>query len=279
MAIDYSAFSSNQSEAMKQFKAQYGRSPTSSEIEGWTAYNAPKTSASSTAALSTSSDGIQQGFGGRKQWDVLSESGLYDVKNVSKLDDATKALVDENYAKTNAQLSGMKESIDRLSAANASMLKGEIPADVSAAVRRAASESSISGGVFGTAARNLSARDLGKTSYDIRQQGVANETGLNEARANLATAHENIRQYSLTRAATLRELEIKASQSNMTAVDLERQRIATNISANVDILANIASLVQAQQATAVQASSAGIDPSGLMSSFDNWIKQFSAKLS
>ena len=280
MAINYSSFSSNQSEALKQFKDQYGRAPTSSEIAGWTAHNAPKPAASSTVALPTStSNGVQQGFGGQKQWDVLKENALFDVNSIGKLDEATQLMVDTNYAKTNEQLTNMKDSIDKLSAANASMLKGEIPADVSAAVRRAASESSISGGVFGTAARNLSARDLGKTSADIRQQGIANESGFNEARASLASAHENMRQYSLTRAATLQELEIKASQSNMTAVDLERQRIATNIGANVEILGQISNLVQAQQTAAIQASSANIDPSGLMASFDNWIKQFSAKLS
>lgn len=55
-----------------------------------------------------------------------------------------------------------------------SMLKGEIPSDVSSAVQRADAARSLGGGYGGTgAARNLTTRDLGLTSLDLTQKGIS----------------------------------------------------------------------------------------------------------
>ena len=53
-------------------------------------------------------------------------------------------------------------------------LRGEIPDDVAAQLRRQAAEISQQIGVRGQAAQYLTARDLGRTSMDIQQQGLAN---------------------------------------------------------------------------------------------------------
>ena len=232
------------------------------------------------AALSSaSSPSVQSGFGGMKQWDALQKYAMADVGAIGSLSPEDKARTDKLSGEIDTGLQGYQASLDRMSKANESMLKGEIPADVTASVRRAASENSIMRGIGGQASRALSARDLGLTSADIQQKGMANETEIQKGISGLAQARENIRQYTLTRSATLQELQLKAHETNQSAIDLERTRIATNINANVEILGHIANLVSSQQQLAVQAASAEIDPSGLMSSFDNWIKQFSSKLS
>ncbi len=55
-----------------------------------------------------------------------------------------------------------------------SLLKGEIPLDVSQEVKRSGAARSLAGGFGGTdMARNLVARDLGLTSLDITQKGLS----------------------------------------------------------------------------------------------------------
>ena len=70
------------------------------------------------------------------------------------------------------------DAADRMSAqaiSNAeSMLRGELPDDVAAQVRRHAAEISNQIGVRGQAAQYLTARDLGRTSLDLMQQGLEN---------------------------------------------------------------------------------------------------------
>lgn len=68
------------------------------------------------------------------------------------------------------------DAADRMSAqaiSNAeSMLRGDLPDDVAAQVRRHAAEISNQIGVRGQAAQYLTARDLGRTSLDLMQQGL-----------------------------------------------------------------------------------------------------------
>lgn len=58
---------------------------------------------------------------------------------------------------------------------NASRLRGEVPADVAAAVQRRSSAQAILGGYGGGSGigRNLSARDFGRTSMEIQDSGIA----------------------------------------------------------------------------------------------------------
>jgi len=59
-----------------------------------------------------------------------------------------------------------------------SMLKGEIPADVSGAVTRSAAAKALGGGYAGSgAAGDLVARDLGLTSLELTQQGLSSLEG------------------------------------------------------------------------------------------------------
>ena len=125
----------------------------------------------------------------------------------------------------------------------------------------------------------MSARDLGRTSYDVKQQGIKNESDLLEARSQLAAAHESIRKTNLDRNNILAELSIKARDQNLGAIDVERQRIATNIEANTNILGYIANMATQQQSIAAQAAAQEIDPANILGSLDHWIEEFCAKLS
>ena len=228
--------------------------------------------------MATIGKNVQEGFGGDSQWEALKKYGLSDTDSIGKLDAKTSARDAELQGYVDASLGAAQVSIDKMTEANASALKGEIPADLSASVRRVASENSIMRGIGGQSSRALSARDLGVTSSDIQRKALETESVIGAANQNLATVREGMRQSELTRSAQLDELRLKSKSSNLAAIDLERQRIATNIQANVQILGYIERMVEAQQQLAVQASSNNIDPSGLMASFDGWLGQFSGKL-
>ena len=72
------------------------------------------------------------------------------------------------------------EVLDEAEAAILSQLAGEIPDDVVAELERQAAEQSLGAGFQGEAATNLVARDLGLTSLDIQQQGIANALSFGE---------------------------------------------------------------------------------------------------
>ena len=225
-------------------------------------------------------EGVQQGFGGASQWQVTEDLALMpEVSEMPGMQFIPMEDLDKPGQIVGQKLGALEDSVNRLAQANASMLKGEIPADVSASVRRAASESSMAGGLFGAGARNLSARDLGKTSLDIKQQGIANEQAIVEARSGIATAYEDIRQFNSTRNSQIAELTINAKKQNLDAIDVERQRIATNISANVEIMKTIGDLVSSQQTVAANLAGDDIDTTNTISAFDNIINQLSSKLS
>lgn len=69
-----------------------------------------------------------------------------------------------------------------------SQLRGEIPDDVAAQLKRQAAEVSQQIGVRGQAAQYLTARDLGRTSYDIMQQGLTNAPAALALGSNAYTA-------------------------------------------------------------------------------------------
>lgn len=233
------------------------------------------------ATGSDSSGIIQKGFGGATQWDTIKDLALSPADYSDKDGFQYIGLDQADAPGTNVgeKLSAMSDSIDRISAANASLLKGEIPADVASAVRRAASESSIAGGIFGSSARNLSARDLGKTSVDIKQQGISNESALLQSRNELAASYEAIRQYNLTRNTALANLSLESRKLNLSAIEQERMRIATNIDANIKILGYIAEMAIQQQNIAASAAANEINPSNIISALDRMMAEFNEQLS
>ena len=275
------SFPSDETAALRQFHQQFGREPTSAEVSAWRGASGGASATSGASASGAPKSNVQEGFGGRSQWDVISDLALgpADVSSVEGYQTIPFADAGKPAPEVASKLADLEGSISRLSEANASMLKGEIPADVSAAVRRAASESAISGGIFGDAARGLSARDLGKTSLDIRQQGIQNEGTIAGLRDQLAASYESIREFNLTRNNQIMALSHQSRQQNLSAVEQERARIATNIEANVNILSQIAQMAIQQQNIAASAAANRVDPANIIASLDNMIEQFTQQLS
>jgi len=70
------------------------------------------------------------------------------------------------------QVPGYQEAQAKRSENALALLRGELPADVAAQVQRQAAGRALSGGFAGSqAARNLTARDLGRTSLALQQAG------------------------------------------------------------------------------------------------------------
>lgn len=136
-------------------------------------------------------------------------------------------------------IEGMESSYDRMSAQNESMLKGELPADLAAAVRRAASETSVASGTFGGAARALSARDLGRTSYDVMQQGMQNEANIAAGRKGLAEVAQAMRSFNMDYGLRVSDARQKQSQLmlNRAAQGIERAQTISDIQATRQDLA------------------------------------------
>jgi hypothetical protein len=98
-----------------------------------------------------------------------------------------------------------------------SWLSGELPSDVTKAVRQATSEASQSLGLgTGSAARNLTIRDLGRTSLDLQAKGM--EAGVQVSQ--LVQSYEIERQRLLQSA---KELDLKEYDvRNQLALSAER---------------------------------------------------------
>ena len=242
---------------------------------------ASSSTASVPSAASAATPKAQQGFGGETQWDTIKQYALANTDVAGR--NGYAATGDADLAKLSAgietQLGASAAALDKMSKANEAMLSGEIPADVSASVRRAASENSIMRGIGGQASRALSARDLGVTSMAVKQTALDTESKITSLRGELATRAQGYRDSLADRNLKLVELENNARELNLKGIDVERQRIATNIAANVSILDSITELVKTQQSLSVQAAGSDIDATGMMSSIDNWLKTLSAKLS
>jgi len=222
-------------------------------------------------------------FGGKSTWDTLQENAMgstdYREMGLASSADQDTEVNTALSSKFSKGMESLEDSIRRMSEANASLLKGEIPADMSAAVRRAAAESSVTGGIFGSSSRNLSARDLGRTSLSIQQAGMENEQQIAESKRTAAGAYEQVRQWNKTYDASLRELQIKQQEQNMSAIEIESDRAKFNASQNSKLLEIVANLVSNQQQVAAQLSISDVDPSGSIATFNSLIDSMKGMIS
>lgn len=115
---------------------------------------------------------------------VKSAQGI--LSGATPLIDKASGMADDTLstlAKSEAGVTKAGEELDVASKANQAFLLGQIPADVAAAVRKAASENSITRGLgVGSSARALSARDLGTQSTALMAQGIQSAVSIANAR-------------------------------------------------------------------------------------------------
>lgn len=167
--------------------------------------------------------------------------------------------------------SGLGQSIDSMNAANASLLKGEIPADVAAQLREQVSQSSIAGGLFGGGARSLTARDLGQTSLGIQQQGLANQANIAGMQDTAAKLDEAKRQFNKQYDLSVNNFRESVRAENLQGISLELSRQEFNSKMNLDVMNSMLDLVKQQQSLGFQYAQINADPGGMADTYDNWI--------
>ena len=195
--IDFSSFSSNQSEALAQFKEQYGRSPTGDEVAQWRALHA---TAASGASGDESDPVTPQVLAGVDM--AVGEIPAYDPANVGAdyapgviPGEAERQAVDS--AAADSELDALSGFVEGLRANNADWLAGKVSGDVADQVRAQSAQNARAGGAGAgsQAARNLQARDLGLTSMQIQEKGIAQQGQIASLQQGVASLRENRFQY------------------------------------------------------------------------------------
>ena len=182
--------------------------------------------------------------------DVTAEQGRAIGGNIANFGEANRLAEMTNNANQDSLDARLRRAIpnyDRLVKKSSDLissgLDGEIPADVADQIKRNTAEKSLAGG-YGSSgmARNLTARDLGVTSYDITQRAL-----------------DRAMQF----VSTLRGTSVAASMGPEAMFVTPGQRISA-------VAANNAGAYQAAAAAASEAAK----PNPLTSSFGDFLAQF-----
>lgn len=101
------------------------------------------------------------------------------------------------------------------------MLTGELPEDVREQIERTTAEKAVQGGLgIGQAARGLTARDIGRTSLDIIQQGLGNVAALTTLQQKYDVLKEEMRQFDDEYVRQFRETDISTERTQLAAAEL-----------------------------------------------------------
>jgi hypothetical protein len=127
----------------------------------------------------------------------------------------------------------VKDMMAKAGQVTSDMLSGVISPDVEAQVRRISAESAIRGGLgLGSpASRNLTARDLGRTSADLQMQGVEAAKALGEFDANWQGQRMSFLQ-------SMRGMDLDAKRMKMEdhqfrkTLDLNRLKLLSDVTSN-----------------------------------------------
>jgi hypothetical protein len=112
------------------------------------------------------------------------------------------------------------------------LMPGNLPQDVADEIRRHAAESSLQGGISGQLARNLTARDIGRTSLEMKQLGASLAAGVAELqikesqfnasmRLQAAEFNESLRQWNDKFATLVVESDQNADRIALAGLELE----------------------------------------------------------
>lgn len=172
-------------------------------------------------------------------------------------------------------LKNVNSLADSVVKANEAYLKGELPGDVVAEIRRNTAETALKSGAGGDsqAAANLTARDLGTTSVQLQQQGIANTQVAAELYKVTASLAESRREFDKTYALNVNTFLDSVRKTDLTGVALEQDRLMFNAKQNLAIVGYIGELATARADIAYKMAAADIDPSGATAGFDQIIAQ------
>lgn len=202
---------------------------------------------------------------------------MVDPNDPSKLglpmtDPADYAALKQSYDAARAKLG---TSIDQMSEANQPFLKGEIPVDVMAQIRRVTSEASIGQGLFGSGSRALTAQDIGLTSMDIKSKGLAQQDAITQRQAGLAALDMQRQDMLKTYDLNVVRFQDQVRNTNLSGLKLEQARLQFNASQNLGLMQLASQLLIAREQLGFQYANVDIDSTGMQESMDNLMKQVS----
>jgi len=118
------------------------------------------------------------------------------------------------------------------------MLSGVISPDVEAQVRRISAESAVRGGLGlgSVASRNLTARDLGRTSSDLQLQGIEAAKALGDFEANVMGTRLDFMSKARGMDLSAAELKIKDREFQK-SLDLNRLKLLSDVTTSYYSLA------------------------------------------
>jgi hypothetical protein len=187
--------------------------------------------------------------------------------------DSMNKLFDDSIAEINA-------NAEMIAKTNEAYMRGELPADVVAEIRRNTAEGALKGGQGSDsqAAMNLTARDLGTSSLALQQQGITNAAAVADIYKTVASLSESKRQFDETFALNVNQFLDNARKTDLTAVALEQERLATNAKNNLALVGYIGEMATARADISYKFAAADLDPSGATAGLDQIIAQMDALL-
>lgn len=247
-----------------------------------------------TATSGGSSSGGSSSSGGAGSTEpaanVLSLTPLdLDTPTPWELPDVPETDVSSALEASDAGLDTLDSMLQDLRDINSSRLRGEIPDDVADEIRNNSAAGSLALGLGGDspAARALQAKDLGLTSLDIQDRGIATETTITQLQGDLAKLRENRFQFMQQLEETRRTFQ---EQSRQFGATLEQDQLRTDIahkellarqdmfnaSQNLALVEMISRLTMSQAQAQVTAAINDVGDSAITQSYDSLISQIGA---
>lgn len=176
---------------------------------------------------------------------------------------------------TDNVLNSLDEAITAMDKANSARLQGQIPDDVVQQVRMASAESASSRGlgVDSPAARNLVARDLGLTSLDIQQQGLATQAQVGQLRQNQADLNRLREGFFAQHQLSVQTAREEARRTDLNREELELRRKITNVESNLNLIKMIGDLTIQRADVQYRMAASDIDSSNVAADYNNLIGQ------
>jgi hypothetical protein len=281
-------------------KKYLGRNPTSAELEKAknysssqiAAYLKSKTDSSLSSETESAADSLvskasSSANSATVKAGASSATPMLDLLNKYTITDpnadfGVPLTSEEDYKKVNElydkSVSGLVSSADMMGVANKPFLEGKIPDSVAAQVRQIASEKASSQGVFGNAARSLSARDLGLTSTDLISKGITQQAQISSLRESAAKLSETQREFNKQYDLNVNAFRDQVRQTNLRGLALEEERREFNGKQNLTILGYMVDLVKSQMEVGFNYALNDIDSSGSMDTFDSWLSELRNQL-
>lgn len=194
-------------------------------------------------------------------------------------------------AKSDSSLDALSSMVSEMKTANESRMKGQISGDVADQIRiNAAEVSGASGiGVDSPAARALTARDLGLTSMDIQERGLATAGQIAGIQSEIVKLSENRYQFTEQLAQSQRAfreqsrqfgatLEQDAIRIQLAYKELVMRQEMFNAEQNLRLVSLVSQLVTSQAQLQVQAASAEVGDEAITAAFDDMILNIGALL-